>query len=130
MSYFVPELNQSYTWDEDKGVITFSDGVEYSVSELIELSRVNTTVKDKQAVHRLKKAFDGELLPKNYKPKHDRKEFIRKHLEYYRETGFISPRKKREFYAKKNRLGSRYASDTDSRTSSNIQFGDLFKKSR
>lgn len=93
MKVFVESLQLSYVWDGERGLAVFEDGVSYGVGELLILCLRDTRPEDLQAVHLVKKHFDGVLFEEP--PKVDYSERVRKHIDYWFETGYISPEQKR-----------------------------------
>jgi hypothetical protein len=57
---YVAALNQSYSFV--KGRLVFEDGISYSLAEAIALNDPRLTPEDIQAIHLVKKMFDGEIL--------------------------------------------------------------------
>jgi hypothetical protein len=57
---FSSALGMSYEFRDDK--IIFSDGVSYTLDEAASLARDRLTDMDLQAIHLVKKMFDGEIL--------------------------------------------------------------------
>jgi len=55
-------LGLSYTYDPENAVLRFEDGVDYTAAEALSLSRPGIIPADLRAIHRVKKAFDGEIL--------------------------------------------------------------------
>jgi len=57
---YVAALNQSYSFV--KGRLVFEDGISYSIAEAIALNDPRLTPEDIQAIHLVKRIFDGEIL--------------------------------------------------------------------
>ena len=57
---YVAALNQSYSFV--KGRLVFEDGISYSLAEAIALNDPRLTPEDIQAIHLVKRIFDGEIL--------------------------------------------------------------------
>lgn len=56
---YVVALNQSYCFV--KGRLVFEDGIGYSLAEAITLNDPRLTAEDIQAIHLVKRIFDGEI---------------------------------------------------------------------
>lgn len=61
---YVPALRMSYRYDLSPSVLilTFDDGVSYTLAESLTLARGNPSPEDIRAVHYVKKLFDGDIL--------------------------------------------------------------------
>jgi len=57
---YAPQIGQSYCFI--KGKLVFEDGISYSISEALSLCDPRLTPEDIQAIHLVKKMFDGEIL--------------------------------------------------------------------
>jgi hypothetical protein len=57
---FVAALNQSYRFEGDR--IVFQDGVSYTIEEAVHIARDRLDDDDIQAIHLVKKLFDGEIV--------------------------------------------------------------------
>jgi len=57
---FVAALNQSYRFEGDR--IVFQDGVSYTIAESLHIAKDRLDDDDIQAIHLVKKLFDGEIL--------------------------------------------------------------------
>ncbi len=51
----------TYKYDTETGICTFEDGTEYTLREMIFIARQELTDEDMDALHAVKKVFDGEL---------------------------------------------------------------------
>lgn len=60
---YASQLGLGYVFYPLSRRILFEDGVEYTVEEFLELSHVSETDVDLRAIHRVKAAFEGDLLP-------------------------------------------------------------------
>lgn len=57
---FVAALNQSYRFEGDR--IVFQDGVSYTIAESLHIAKDRLDDDDIQAIHLVKKLFDGEIV--------------------------------------------------------------------
>ena len=58
--WYSKDLDLEYVFDGD--TLTFVDGVTYSIPEALHLSQTGASPQTIRAIHRVKKAFDGEIL--------------------------------------------------------------------
>lgn len=54
-------MNTEYQYDPRTGLCMFDDGTVYTVREMVFLSRHDLTIEDREAIHRVKRIFGGEL---------------------------------------------------------------------
>lgn len=52
----------NYKYDPDAGTAVFEDGVMYTAAEMVHIAKQNTTIQDENAIHLVKRVFDGELI--------------------------------------------------------------------
>lgn len=51
-----------YKYDPDTGIAVFEDGTRYTAAEMIHIAKHKTTIQDEDALHLVKRIFDGELI--------------------------------------------------------------------
>jgi hypothetical protein len=52
----------TYLYDPETGMLTFTDGVRYTLTEAMRLARGRLSDYDIGKIHEIKKLFDGEIL--------------------------------------------------------------------
>jgi hypothetical protein len=56
---FVPALEQNYRYFKNRKILEFDDGTEYSLREAVLIARERPKDGDLQAIHLVKRVFDG-----------------------------------------------------------------------
>ena len=62
---FVEELGLNYRFHENRAVLEFEDGTEYTMKEALILSRARVRGRDLRVCHEVKKIFDGVFVTEN-----------------------------------------------------------------
>ena len=59
---YVPALNKNYRYHDNRKILEFDDGTEYTLREAVIIAQGKPTDEDQRAIHLVKQVFDGVVM--------------------------------------------------------------------
>lgn len=59
---YVPALNQNYRYHDNRKILEFDDGIEYTLREATIMAQGRANDEDQRAIHLVKQVFDGVVM--------------------------------------------------------------------